>query len=602
MTDTITASGAVIHSALFHGRVQSGNDDSSTGKVPIGFPIHFGDKYYTHVYINTNGNVTFTGPLYMYTPFSMVTTKLPIIAPFLADVDTSAQSSGRVRYGPTAFEGRPALCISWINVGYHAGHTDKLNIFQLLLVDRSDIEFADFDIVMNYDRILWDSGDAGGGSGGLNGRAAGAGFSSGGDKAKAYFQFPGALTHGALLDSSTGKASNGKRLALIHSRRNSPIWGRHIFRLRDGRLEDEQPIPGTGKWVLTPSLPVARSKVQPVLVKLLTGEVLAVGGFNVHTDVFIPGENKWRQTADMDDNYRGHTATLLEKAGKTYHGLVLVAGGGDGNSDDRALLYDPVANTWTHTKPMKVPRRHHTATRLSNGCVLVVGGRDTAGTPISSAEVFDPDKMEWTLLQSSMATGRSGHTETLIAENGVDKVLVTGGQDTDIEDQGSAKRIASAEVFIVKEGQWAEGQWESAGTMSTARSYHTATWLPTQKRVLVTGGGADVPKAASAELYNPADKTWTPTASMNSARRRHSAEYLENIERVLVIGGYYGDAGRKAHAELYDPATGTWTPTDPMNYFRYDQGSVVLNDGRVLVLGGFAGNYEEQASSEVYTP
>ena len=47
-------------------------------------------------------------------------------------------------------------------VGYFGSHADKLNKFQLILVDRSaDTGTAgDFDILFKYDTIQWETGDA----------------------------------------------------------------------------------------------------------------------------------------------------------------------------------------------------------------------------------------------------------------------------------------------------------------------------------------------------------------------------------------------------------------------------------------------------------
>ena len=61
-------------------------------------------------------------------------------------------------YGETVFKGHNAFCVNWVNVGYYSGGTDKLNSFQLLLVDKSDKGAGAFDIVFNYDKIQWEVG------------------------------------------------------------------------------------------------------------------------------------------------------------------------------------------------------------------------------------------------------------------------------------------------------------------------------------------------------------------------------------------------------------------------------------------------------------
>ncbi|NBQ43762.1 MAG: hypothetical protein EBU23_15175, partial [Mycobacteriaceae bacterium] len=101
-----------------------------------------------------------------------------------------------------------------------------------------------------------------------------------------------------------------------------------------------------------------------------------------------------------------------------------------------------------------------------------------------------------------LATGRSGHTATLLP-NG--KVLVAGGI-------GSTGFVASAEVCDP-----AQGTWTATGPLATGRSDHTATLLPNGK-VLVTGGVNNSGILASAEVYDPAQGTWTATGSLAIGR------------------------------------------------------------------------------------
>ncbi len=209
------------------------NDDGSTNAVDLPFPVNFFGTTYSSFFINNNGNVTFDAAMRTYTPFELTANTPPIIAAFLADVDTRSPSggpiSGLTTYSEHAldFEGRPAFCVSWIDVGYYSRHTDKRNSFQLLLVDRSDTGSGNFDIVLNYSRIEWETGDASGGQNGFGGRSAGAGFSAGNGDPTAFFQFPGSLVNGALLDTNTDTG-------LIHQSRGSSVPGRYSFQVRSG--------------------------------------------------------------------------------------------------------------------------------------------------------------------------------------------------------------------------------------------------------------------------------------------------------------------------------------------------------------------------------
>jgi hypothetical protein len=203
------------------------NDDGSTAAVSLPFVADFFGTSYSALYVNNNGNVTFRGPQATYTPFTIGANVPPMIAPFFADVDTRGTGSSLVTYGTTTFGSRPAFCVNWNGVGYYAVHADKTNSFQLLLVDRGDIGAGDFDIVMNYNALTWETGDASGGADGYGGTPAGAGYSAGDGNPDHFFQMPGSLTHNGLLDSNPDTG-------LISHSRNSLQAGRWIFPVRNG--------------------------------------------------------------------------------------------------------------------------------------------------------------------------------------------------------------------------------------------------------------------------------------------------------------------------------------------------------------------------------
>ncbi|WP_167305977.1 nidogen-like domain-containing protein [Nocardioides euryhalodurans] len=234
------------------------NDDGSSQSVALPFAPNFFGTTYTHTYVNNNGNVTFDSPMSTFTPFRLDASTPPIIAPFFADVDTRGEGSAPVTYsvGETTFGGRQAFCVNWLNVGYYSGHYDKLNSFQLLLVDRSDLGVGDFDIVFNYDGIQWETGDASGGSGGLGGTSAGAGFSAGTNDEAAFFELPGSLQNGAFLDGGPRSLAAGSR--------NSTEPGRYVFPVRNG-IPPSGAARITGEVTATPGLlevPVSDASVQ----------------------------------------------------------------------------------------------------------------------------------------------------------------------------------------------------------------------------------------------------------------------------------------------------------------------------------------------------
>lgn len=214
--------------------VLAANDDGSTGIVGLPFTVNFFGSSYGALFVNNNGNVTFDGALSTFTPFNLLSTQQVIIAPFFADVDTRGGVSGLTTYGATTFGGRPTFCVDWVGVGYFSQRTDKLNSIQLLLVDRSDIQPGDFDIVFNYDQIQWETGNASGGQDGLGGSSARVGYSNGSNTA---FELPGSAVNGAFLDDDT-------TTGLIHGSQDSLQRGRYVFPVRNGQAPTGGTIAG----------------------------------------------------------------------------------------------------------------------------------------------------------------------------------------------------------------------------------------------------------------------------------------------------------------------------------------------------------------------
>jgi len=215
------------------------NDDGSTPEVSIGFTADFFGELYDSVWVNNNGNLTLDGPMWTYTPFNIITTGRPIIAPFFGDVDTRV-GGDPVKYGNGTVNGRPAFGATYANVDcyYTDASRTARNYFQVVLIDRADTGPGNFDIEFNYDQIQWETGEASGGSSAcLGGSSARVGYSNGVDAA---FELPGSAINGYFLDSSpTG---------LIHGSLNSGHLGRYIFNAREGEVILETAILTCPRW------------------------------------------------------------------------------------------------------------------------------------------------------------------------------------------------------------------------------------------------------------------------------------------------------------------------------------------------------------------
>lgn len=262
------------------------------------------------------------------------------------------------------------------------------------------------------------------------------------------------------------------------------------------------------------------------------------------------------------------TARALHTATRLRDGRVLLVGGG---ASANAELFDPASQTY-ETIPASAGRQGHTATLLPNGSVLIVGGGWGTSPSARTADLFDP------ATKSFRPTGapiepRSDHAAVLLRSG---KVLILGG---DISGVG-ATPTATAELYDPGSSRFVR-----TGSMAAPRRPYGVTLTP-DGSVLVPGGtttGKHV--IADTEIYDAAAGTFARTGSMRSTREKHTAAQLRD-GTILVIGG--SDSGRDllASSEIFDPRTGKFSAGPALHVARHKIVSASLPDGSVLVAGG----------------
>lgn len=204
--------------------------------------------------------------------------------------------------------------------------------------------------------------------------------------------------------------------------------------------------PSTGTWTATGSMNVARS--DPAVTVLRTGNVLVTSGTKCcpytgfsSAEVYDPSTGTWTFTGSMSVARSGASATLLP------NGHVLVAAGSTGRCCPwtadltSAELYDPSTGTWTTTGSMSTARDAFAATLLNSGQVLVAGGENSSGTPLSAAESYDPAMGTWSPT-GSLVTAR---VSLVAADLDDGQVLVAGGSS---DGCCPAPSLASAELYL----------------------------------------------------------------------------------------------------------------------------------------------------------
>jgi hypothetical protein len=165
----------LMPSVIYAGAVRSGftanslaaNDDGSTGQVDIGFPINFFGINQRVIYINNNGNITFTGAQSAYVPSGLSGGAYKIIAPYWGDVDT--RTGALVTYGAGTVNGRLAYGVNWVGVKKFPGTSASTISCQLVIIERGDTGIDNFDFELNYDSMNWAPGGVGWSNGNYGG-------------------------------------------------------------------------------------------------------------------------------------------------------------------------------------------------------------------------------------------------------------------------------------------------------------------------------------------------------------------------------------------------------------------------------------------------
>ena len=250
------------------------------------------------------------------------------------------------------------------------------------------------------------------------------------------------------------------------------------------------------------------------------------------------------------------------------------------------------SGTFTATGSMITPRGTHTATLLNNGKVLIAGGVTTSlvitpnsvypqQTALASAEIYDPSTSIFTAT-GSMTTARTSHSATLLPDG---RVLIAGGSG--IPQAPSEQPLLSAEIYDPSSETFSA----TGNLVATPYGWRPSATLLRDGRVFVAG-------QPTAQLYDPVTGMFAATAPyVNPAPGYMECAVLLVDGRVLLTGG--GDNG--GWSELYDPINDSFSLTGSMNFWGDVYTATLLTSGKVL----FVGNEENDgtpADAEVFDP
>jgi hypothetical protein len=225
-------------------------------------------------------------------------------------------------------------------------------------------------------------------------------------------------------------------------------------------------------------------------VVLGNGKVLVAGGRNANANTYLQSAELYDPTAGVFsltfgmNEQRTYSAAVLLSDGN-----VLVAGGenyvgGAAKRLNTATIYNVVGGYWTSvSNSMNMARKEAMVVSLSDGRVLIIGGRDSGTVGLASTEIFDPATMTFTSSTPTMDSARFSSGVVKLSDG---SVLVVGGYT-------AATYYDSVLLFDPVSNAF----FHLAPTLTTVL-YNVQAILLTDGRVLISGG-----EFKTAFLYTP---------------------------------------------------------------------------------------------------
>ena len=303
---------------------------------------------------------------------------------------------------------------------------------------------------------------------------------------------------------------------------------------------------------------------------------------------------RWREAASLAQARRSHTATRLPD------GRVLVVGGsqgGEGGELNSTEVYDPKSDrargAWVEREPMIYPRMGHAAALLSNGRVLVVGGNG----PLKDNNILD-DRVEF--YEAPAGHGQAGWREGRSLRLGQIKAQATPLADGTILVTGYHfdRQLERGEVYdpVSNNGQGGSRLTghvpDLRGGFSTARLFDGKVLFAGRRNGIK---GCDQPAYVFDPVAKEPSQEWTIVSEGPLNLCSPTATVLKD-GRVLLVGSRLLKVGGEeqelpcaylySHKEYLKDRRRAWMSIPPPKVGRRGHTATLLPNGPVLIAGG----------------
>jgi hypothetical protein len=273
----------------------------------------------------------------------------------------------------------------------------------------------------------------------------------------------------------------------------------------------------------------------------------------------------------------GITSIML-RTGK----VLLLGAQGNPGGPTPGYIYDPSTGTG-HDILAPAPVFCGSATPLSDGRILFVGGAAPVPKGIVDIWLFDPATETWTR-QPDTVKGRYYPTSTRLADG---RVVITAGNELD-----GATRNPDVEVYTPPAAGTDVGQLEVVGPPHPTSMYPHQMVMPNGRMLQVTLGGA--------YLLDPTTWNWSKLPRMAARAGGGSAHLMlpggpSGSQRVLVVGGLVAKVAQRT-SQTFDLAhrAAGWRLGPSMPTARSHMNLVQVPDGSAYGIGGNGADLRER--------
>jgi hypothetical protein len=312
--------------------------------------------------------------------------------------------------------------------------------------------------------------------------------------------------------------------------------------------------PASGAHV--PAQPMAWVRRGHTATALSDGRVLLVGGlYYAPVDSGLPAEQTWQVAHPFDTQTNEFKAPISMQQQRAYHsatplsdGRVLIIGGQfAGSALHTTEIFDPVSNTSEVGPTLAMGRSHHQAIRVASSTVAIVGGRGANGL-LDTIEFVRAGERFSTVAQGRLTTPRFKSVATVVA--GGTAILIAGGFSEAITHLEHGEGLDSIEVLQLNRDNLASSAMICQGrSLRLNRPRGAPGAIDTVNGFLLVGGvdaaGRFLDTAEMVEMSSPASCQVTRRETVGMLSQGRAAPRLTSLigGDVLVTGGITRDNG-----------------------------------------------------------